>query len=174
MGRLGRKLRPLLSAALLVLTTACATQLAPSYDQAIADGLVSANKDVQTLFAGIGDGVGKETYPSRADSYTHVIGELNALELQAKSRPIPGSDVLAAANKVLSANGIDPLTSDPQFTAYPSARSLHDASNTVATMRTADQKAGLRGNEIKAFQNQTSIFLMQAITYENFLKRGEK
>ena len=174
MGRLGKSLRPVLSAVLLVLVTACATQLAPNYDQAIADGLVSANKDVQTLFAGIGDGVGKETYPSRADSYTHIIGELNALEIQAKSRPIPGSDILTAANKVLSANGIGQLTSDPQFTNYPSARSIQDASNTIATMRTADQKAGLHGNEIKAFQNQTSVFLMQAITYENFLKRGEK
>ncbi|HLZ66295.1 MAG TPA: hypothetical protein VKQ29_08695 [Aliidongia sp.] len=157
-----------------MLATACTTQLAPAYDQAISDGLIAANKDVQTLFATIGPGVGKETYPARADAYNNVIGELNALEIQAKARPIPDSIGLTEANKILSANGISQLTNDPKFTNYPSARSIDDASLTIATMRAADQKAGLHGDEIKAFQNQTSIFLMQAITYENFLKRGEK
>jgi hypothetical protein len=160
--------------AAFLLLASCTTQLAPAYDQAIVGGLTSTNQDVQTLFASFGTGVGKETYGTRGDTYTHIIGELNALEIQAKSRPVPASDSLVEANKVLSANGIGQLTSDPQFTSFPSARAIHDASITIATMREADQKAGVRGDELKAFQNQASIFLTQAITYENFLKRGEK
>lgn len=160
--------------ATVLLAAACTTQLAPAYDQAIVGGLASANQDVQTLFAALGTGVGKETYGTRVESYSHIIGELNALEIQAKSRPIPGSDGLAAANKVLSANGIGQLTNDPQFTSYPSARAIHDTSVTISTMRDADRAAGIHGDELKAFQNQASVFLTQAITYENFLKRGEK
>jgi len=165
--------RKLLLAALLLMA-ACTAQLAPAYDQAIVGGLASANQDVQTLFASLGTGVGKETYGTRSEAYTHIIGALNALEIQAKSRPMPGSDSLAEANKVLSANGIGQLTNDPQFTSFPSARAIHDTSVTISTMREADQRAGIRGDELKAFQNQASIFLTQAITYENFLKRGEK
>jgi hypothetical protein len=168
-----RRFRPLFSVVFLMVAS-CTAQLAPAYDQAIVGGLASANQDTQTLFASLGTGVGKETYGTRGDSYTHIIGELNALEIQAKSRPIPPTDSLLDANKVLSANGIGQLTSDPQFTSFPSARAIHDASVTIATMRTADQNAGIRGDELKAFQNQASIYLTQAITYENFLKRGEK
>lgn len=167
-----RKFGPLLSALLLV--ASCAAQLAPTYDPAIVSGLASANQDVQTLFASLGTEVGKDSYGTRGDTYSHIIGELNALEIQAKSRPIPGSDSLIDANKVLSANGVGQLANDPQFTGYPSARAIHDASMAIATMRQADQKAGLRGDELKAFENQASSFLTQAITYENFLKRGEK
>jgi hypothetical protein len=168
-----RKFRLLLSAVLL-LVASCTAQLAPAYDQAIVSGLASANQDVQTLFASLGTGVGKDTYDTRSASYTSIVGELNALEIQAKSRPIPGSDSLTEANKVLSANGTGQLANDPQFTSFPSARAIHDASVMIATMREADKKAGIHGDELKAYQNQASIFLTQAITYENFLKRGEK
>ena len=171
MKNLSRNIVLLTTALFLLLTAGCATQLAPQYDQAISDGLASANKDVQTLFASLDNGVSKETYSTRVDSYNHIIGNLNALEIQAKSRPIPVSNSLVDVNKILGANGLGGLSQDPQFTNFPSARAIHDASKTIQKMRAVDEKAGLHGAEIDAFKNQASTFLSQAITYETFLKR---
>ena len=89
------------AAAILILTAvaACTTRLAPAYDQTIVDGLAAANKDTQTLFASIGSEATKETFPSRKDSYDHIVGSLNALVIQAKARPSPDvslTDVNAA------------------------------------------------------------------------------
>jgi hypothetical protein len=154
-----------------VLLTACATQLAPSYDESIFSGLTASNKDVQTLFASVTDGASAKTFDSRASTYAHIIGELDALEVQAKSRPIPSAITLERANAVLSANGVQRLANDPKFTDFPSARSIQDAAETLKRMRLIDQREGLHGAEISAFENQASIYLAQAITYEAFLKR---
>ncbi len=159
---------------LLLCNTACMAQLAPSYDQTISDGLTSANKEMQTLFASVDSGVDKSTYPKRADAYNRLIGDLNALEIQVKARPIPSSKITDEVNKLLSSHNISQIANDPNFTDYPSARAIHDASDQIAHMRQADQVAGLRGGEVKAFENAGSTFMIQAITYENFLKRGAK
>jgi hypothetical protein len=157
------------AAGLAILASACTTQLAPAYDQSIATGLVSTNTSMHVLFATIGAGVDKSTYSTRAEDYNKVIGELQALEIEAKSRPLPASDVLTKVNAALNAGKTTPI--DPQFSDYPSARAMQDAANTIIHMRDADQKAGLRGNEVAGFENQADIFMTQAITYEDFLKR---
>jgi hypothetical protein len=154
-----------------VLLAACATQLAPAYDESIFSGLTASNKDVQTLFASVVDGVSAKTFDDRAPTYAHIIGELDALEVQAKSRPIPSAVTLERANAVLSVNGMQRLVNDPKFTDFPSARSIQNTADTLKRMRLVDQREGLHGAEINAFENQASIYLTQAITYEAFLKR---
>ncbi|TBA72902.1 hypothetical protein [Rhizobium ruizarguesonis] len=150
---------------------ACTTQLAPSYDASIFEGLTASNKDVQTLFASLTPAVSNKTYGAREPVYNHIIGQLDALEIQARSRPIPSPITLERANTMLSSNGLGPLSNDSKFTDFPSARSIHDASETIKKMRLVDQRDGLRGAEISAFENQTDVYLAQAITYEAFLKR---
>jgi hypothetical protein len=90
---------------ILIAVAACTTRLAPAYDQTIVDGLASVNKDTQTLFAAIGSEATKESFPSRKDSYDHIVGSLNALVIQAKARPSPDVS-LADANAALAKAGI--------------------------------------------------------------------
>lgn len=149
----------------------CQTQLAPSYDQSISTELTSANNDIQALFVSVGTSATQVTYPTRLSAYNHIIAELNATELQIKSRPLPNSDALASANNVLGKIGISPITVDPGFSNYPSARSVNDLTSTIVHMQNSDQSSGLHGAEISAFENQANTFLSQAITYETFLKR---
>jgi hypothetical protein len=172
MAAYGRKMPYLICFALCMLLAAgCATQLAPLYDQAIFDGLTATNKDVQTLFASLGASVTKESYAGRADTYTRIVGSLNALEMQAKARPLPSSNRIDEINTVLAKSGLTPLALDPQFSAFPSARAIHGASGTLQMMSNIDRQSGLRGDELRAFENQASTFLSQAIAYETFLKR---
>jgi hypothetical protein len=160
------------AAAILILTAvaACTTRLAPAYDQTIVDGLASANRDAQTLFASIGSEATKESFPSRKDSYDHIVGSLNALAIQAKARPSPDVS-LTDVNAALAHAGIPAIVNDPKFADVPSARSMSDAAETVQKMEATDASEGLHGNEIEAFENQTNVYLSQAIAYESFLKR---
>jgi hypothetical protein len=153
-----------------LLFAGCTAQLAPAYDQNISDGLAGANKDIQTLFASIGAAVTKDTFKTRSDTYTKIIGELNALELQAKSRPSPQGLVnIDTVNAALTKAGVTKI--DANFADIPSVRSIHDTSDTISHMRDFDMANGLRGDGLKALENQTLTFLAQAITYESFLKR---
>jgi hypothetical protein len=164
--------RGLLAVLLVVssLLAGCTAQLAPAYDQNISDGLDSANKDIQTLFASIGDSVTKDTFKNRSDSYNKIIGELNALELQAKLRPSPQGLVnINNVNAALQKSGVAQI--DPNFTDVPSVRSINDTSGTMSHMRDFDAAGGLRGGQLKALENQAVTFLSQAIAYESFLKR---
>ena len=87
-GKLRRSLRIAWASLMLLLICGCTTQLAPAYDQAVSDGLVSANKDIQALFVAVGTSTTKDTYPTRAPAYDHIVAELQAVELQIKTRPI--------------------------------------------------------------------------------------
>ena len=155
----------------LLLICGCTTQLAPAYDQAVSDGLVSANKDIQALFVAVRTSATKDTYPMRAPAYDHVVAELKAVELQIKTRPIPNSDVLQQANTLLTKSGVGGIGNDPNFSNYPSARSVADLVKTIQHMEISDQTTGLPPNLLSAYENQANIYLAQAITYENFLKR---
>jgi hypothetical protein len=164
-------IRAALIAVSVLSLTGCAAQLAPPYDQAISGGLAGANSDIQALFVGIGTQVAKDSYASRGPAYDHIVAELKALDLQIRTRPTPNPDALEKANQVLSKLKIGGLQPDPNFSDYPSARAVDDLTDTIQHMQMADQAAGLRGGELKAFENQAITYLSQAITYENFLKR---
>jgi hypothetical protein len=152
----------------------CTAKLAPDYDQALANGLSSANKDMETLFAAVGKstgpGVDSSTYSKREDQYNNVIGSLNALAAQSKLRPA-GSVTISDVNAQLDKLGIGLLNDDPNIADIPSARSLKDAADTITHMRDADKGSGLHGKVIDSFENQAETFVNQAIAYESFLKR---
>ena len=166
-----RSLRIAWASLMLLLICGCTTQLAPAYDQAVSDGLVSANKDIQALFVAVGTSATKDTYPMRAPAYDHIVAELQAVELQIKTRPIPNSGVLQQANTLLAKFGIGGISNDPNFSNYPSARSVADLVQTIQHMQISDETTGLPPTLVSAYENQATIYLTQAITYENFLKR---
>jgi hypothetical protein len=157
---------------LLAAISACTAQLAPQYDQAIVDGLNTTNRDIQVLFASIGSNATKASFPSREDSYRRIIGSLNALVIQVEARPTPSTSVnLKDVNAALARIGVAQIANDPNFSDVPSARSIKNAADTIEHMQTADASSGLRGYAIKAFENQTNVYITQALVYETFLKR---
>jgi hypothetical protein len=153
--------------ALALVLAACATQLAPSYDKALVDGMASTNKEVMFLFAAASSGTSKDSFQTRAESYNKAIGSADALEIQAKARPLPKTKVTEIVNKYLAQRGLPALTDDQ----IPSATALHKVSETIAKMRDTDKKQGLTKLEVEAFKGQAVVYLDQAITYESFLQR---
>lgn len=147
--------------------SACTAQLAPPYDKAIADGLVSVNQQAMTLFASVSSGTGSDSYPQRDNTYNTLIGALDALALQAKSRPIPKTSVNEKVKALLGKRGV----SFPETGDAPSAAALEQISITFAKMRDTDKKQGVTAFEVAAFKGQVMIYLDQALTYENFLMR---
>lgn len=145
----------------------CATQLAPLYDKALVDGITATNKDAMTLFASVSTGTAKDSFQGRADTYNKIIGSLDALEIQAKARPVPKTRTVDAVNKWLEKRGLPAVTDDD----VPSATALNKISETLKKMRDTDRKQGITATEVQAFKNQTSIYMDQAITYESFLER---
>ena len=73
--------------------------------------------------------------------------------------------------KLVFMSGVGGISNDPNFSNYPSARSVADLVQTIQHMQISDQTTGLPPNLLSAYENQANIYLTQAITYENFLKR---
>lgn len=159
--------RSALVALSLLLLCACATTLAPTYDKAIADGLVTVNERTMQLFAATSSGTTAASFTSREKTYNEIIGSLDALANQARARPIPKNLVTKKVNEYLSARGVDALEGNDA----PSAAALESISKTITKMRDTDKKQGVTPTEVIAFKGQTIIYFDQALTYESFLAR---
>lgn len=152
---------------LMLLLSACVARLAPNYDKAIADGLVAASQQIMTHFASTSAGTAASSFAQRDATYSSIIGNFDALALQAKSRPTPKSSVGDKVNEYLAKRGIS-ITDTGEV---PSAASLEQISITLTKMRDVDKKQGVTAFEVAAFKGQVVIYLDQALTYENFLER---
>ena len=159
--------RTALMTVLLFFVTACVTTLAPNYDKAIVDGLVSVNERMMEHFAASSSGVSASTYHKREKDYNSIIGTLDALAIQAKVRPIPRNNITEKVNENLRTRGIE----IPEDEGVPSATALEKISETITKMRDTDKKQGVTSFEVRAFKGQTVIYLDQALTYESFLER---
>lgn len=152
---------------ILISISGCSAQLAPLYDKAIVDSLTSTNKEIMTLFSSTSSGTTEGTFQDRSANYDKAIGSIDALEIQTKARPMPDSGLVETVNKWLEKREISPITDNEA----PSASALGSISKTLVHMRDTDKKQGLKSTEVKAYKNQTSIYMDQAITYESFLQR---
>ncbi len=155
------------SVAVILFLSGCAVTLAPNYDKAIVDGLLATNIALMEHFAATAAGTEKETFVEREQRYNHLIGNLDALAIQTKARPVPSNKVTEKINNSLSERGIQVTDGDEA----PSATALDAISKTITKMRDTDRKQGVTAVEVAAFKGQVVIFLDQAITYENFLER---
>ena len=153
--------------ALLLLVSACVTQLAPDYDQALVNRLNSTNEALMEFFASASQGVKPSAFGDRKATYDNLIGRLDALIIQARSRPIPENSVTEKVNEVLEKRGVQILDDGDT----PSATALQRISETMVKMRDTDQKQGVTAFEVAAFKGQVSIYMDQAMTYENYLER---
>jgi hypothetical protein len=147
----------------------CATQLAPAYDKAVVDGLNAANTDTMTLFASASGGTQAATFNAREAHYNGTIGKLDALAVQAASRPVPKNKVTDAVNQLLDKRKISTVSDDDA--TPPSVAAIQKVSATLGKMRDTDHQQGLTALEVQGFKNIAVISFDQAITYENFLNR---
>lgn len=154
-------------AAILALLSACATQLAPLYDQVVADGLSKANIDAMALFAEAAGGTNRDSFQQRAAQYDRAIGEYDALAVQAAARPVPSNDMAEAIRKVVGARN---TPGDPNQ-VIPSTTAIKGLSDTLSKMKDVDRKQGVTAMEVMAFRGQALIYMDQALTYEAALKR---
>jgi hypothetical protein len=152
---------------LFLMLTGCATKLAPSYDKAIVDGLISANTTVMEFFASVSGGTQKDTFDQRKEKYSNLVGRFDALALQAKARPVPNNKIIDKINDFLSKRNV-PIPDDSETA---SVTAMAKISETLVKMRDTDKKQGVTGYEVQAFKNQVTIYLDQALTYESFLER---
>jgi hypothetical protein len=153
--------------ALFLTFSGCAATLAPQYDKAVVEGLTETNTDAMEFFASVCKGTKKESFDLREAKYARLIGHFDALEIQAKARPVPNNRVIDKINDVLSKRGV-PVPDDSEA---PSATAIGKISFTFRKMRDTDQKQGLTLMEVEAFKRQVSIYMDQALTYESFLER---
>lgn len=155
--------------ALLCVTGAlagCTAQLAPAYDPSIAGGVASLNQQAMLLYAQVAGGVPASSFPQRENTYTQLIGQANALANLAVARPDPTSLPKFLESKVKDWTRLQTL-------AAPTGDILTKIATQFTTMRQADQSGGISRLEAQAFQQQFSIDIQQALTYESALARGQ-
>lgn len=143
----------------------CTAQLAPSYDPSIASGVASLNQQAMLLYAQVAGGVPAASFPQRQGTYTQLIGQANALANLAAARPDPTTLPKFLESKVKDWTRLQTL-------AAPTGDILTKIATQFTTMRQADQSGGISSLEAQAFQQQFSIDIQQALTYENALARG--
>ena len=169
--RVRTALKPALWIISFLFLSACATTLAPSYDQAIVNGLQSTSQKLMQFFAsttsGTTSGTARAAFDDRQVTYDNIIGSLDALVIQARARPIPKNSVTERVNAALEKRGVRVLDGDDA----PSASAMQEISKTMVKMRDTDRKQGVTAFEVLAFRNQVEIYLDQAITYETYLER---
>ncbi len=154
----------------VALLAACTVRMAPAYDPAIANGLNSANRTMQTFFAGLSE---TTTIPAdfakRQGAYADIIGALKAVSLQIEiHQSLTPQPDLKTVNAMLGKLGVPNLATG---SGVPGASAVSHVVNTLETMEKTDRKHGLSAMEIAAFDGQATIYMSQAITYETFLKR---
>lgn len=152
---------------LLIFSAGCTTQLAPDYDKAIVDGLIQTNTEMMEFFASIVDGTKPQDYSKREATYIKLIGKFDALAIQASARPIPSNEITKKITQRLDERGITVIDDGDG----PSATAMKKIAETLQKCRATDKKQGVTKMEVVLFKQQASIYMDQALTYEQFLER---
>lgn len=150
----------------LTLGAGCSVTLAPAYDKALAEGLNNSAQTVMILLANISGGTAKETFSAREERYSTITGILDALKIQIQARPVPAGKIIDKANAAMAAKGVPIIAG-----TSPSAIAVENIVKNLVQMRNTDKTQGLTPLEVEIFKGNIVIYLDQAITYENFLKR---
>ena len=160
---------------LVTFLSACAVQLAPSYDKAVHEGIINANSKIMALFATVSLGTEANTFSQREAAYNETIGLVDALSIQAKARPVPDNKAIEKARMFLASRDADKApTNDPateQIKEIPSAAALEQISKQLLKMKSVDHSKGLTPKLVEIFKGAVVISMDQALTYESFLQR---
>jgi hypothetical protein len=152
-----------------VLLAACTIQLAPGYDQALAEGLDASNRQALTLFASLEGGSPASEYDSYEQRYAELIGGFDALRQRALTRQIPPLAKRLSSLKIVQ--GFCNSESDPTGCLNASPSSLAEVLSLLRRMRDTHKSRGLGSDQIELFRDSYNPAIAQALTVENALKR---
>ena len=152
-----------------VLLAACTIQLAPSYDQALVDGLDTNNAAALTLFALVESGSPKEKFGDYEERYAELIGGFEALHQRAQNRQIP--PLAARLSKLNIVKGLCNSQTDPTACVNTSPAAIERVLAVFRMMRDTHKSKGLQKDIVEAFQTDYRTAIDQALTVENALKR---
>jgi hypothetical protein len=163
---LKKKLFTLQFAVALFFLSSCQVTLAPAYDQAIVEKVIDSSEQVMRFFATLENGTQVTYFSTREATYNQLIGVFESLKIQTRARPIPDTKATARINEIFHAKGTDIINE-----AYPSAYAFERIAETFRKMKKFDSEEAMDAAFIAILKGQVEIYLDQAITYENFLKR---
>ena len=164
-----RLIAPLLVAFLVSLPlSGCTVQLAPDFDKTIVDGLTSANEQTLILFASISSGTASSPFSAREVTYNSIIGQFDALRVEATARPTPQPLILKylglGAHPSQASSATDHLTS-------PTPDILANIVDKLTRMRDQDKAGPMTADIIAIYKNSYELSINQALTYEKALQR---
>jgi hypothetical protein len=149
----------LLLSLMIVLVAGCHAQLAPAYDSSIVDGLTRANEQTMTLFASVSSGTTVASpFTDREKTYNELIGEFDALRLQAEARPAPQPPTFGASGASTAAKA-------------PTAGILTTIIDGLTQMRKRDESGPMPVDVVAIFKQDYELSIKQAFTYEKALQR---
>lgn len=154
-------------AILLLFLSACAIQLAPSYDKQIVEGLESTSEAALVQYAAVSGGADTSTYPATEPTYNELIGKLDALKMLTQSRYVPAFPTRGLFRRF---NPDANVKASESFEA-PSTTAIEGMIDTLTKLRDDHKTKGLKPGNVKASKNQFETFLDQALTYERALER---
>ena len=149
---------------------ACTIQLAPSYDQALVEGLDEANTTALTLFAALETGSPQSEFGEYDDRYAELIGKFDALRQRALARQIP--PLAERLTRLSIVRDLCDSESDPSACVNTSPASLDEVLKLLRRMRDAHNgPGGLAPDIVQTFRDSYNVAIAQALTVENALKR---
>ncbi len=149
----------------ILMLAGCTIKLAPDYDPSIVDGLTKANQDAHVFFASVAAGSDRTDYPKKEGTYDQLIGEIDALRLDAAARPEPPPPeflgLLASKH---------PNDAPPQLKS-PTPEILGNMAKRLTAMRVHHRDHGLSADDVEDAKLSFDQKMDQALTYEKALKR---
>lgn len=156
--------------------SACTTQLAPSYDDALLKDLIKADEKALVLFSAVSSGSDKAKFPEFAGRYDNLIGTFGSLQNRAKARVTPPlakkmADLMAKYDVLKDVCGGE--GGDPSACVNSSPNAMAEIVITFTQMRETHESQGLKKDIVKIFKGAYDISINQAITVETALQRTE-
>jgi hypothetical protein len=149
---------------------ACTVQLAPSYDQALVEGLDKANTTALTLFAAVESGSPTSEFGKYEDRYAELIGTFDALRQRALNRQVP--PLAKRLSRLSIVRDYCNSESDPTACLNASPASLEEVLKLLRRMRDQHKgPSGLAPDIVQIFRDGYNVAIAQALTVENALKR---
>jgi hypothetical protein len=152
-----------------VVLAACTVQLAPAYDQALAEGLDATNTQALTLFASLENGSPASEFGGYEQRYAELIGRFEALRQRALTRQVP--PLARRLSSLRIAQSFCNSENDPTACVNASPSSLQEVLSLLRRMRDRHRSSGIEGDTVAVFRASYDVAIAQALTVENALRR---
>lgn len=163
----------------------CAAHLMPGYNEQIVEGLNELSQQSILLCIADSNGLSAKNYLSKEAMYNETIAKTKSLIIQCSSRPMPSNTFVKKLNKKLNAdqaqaavsgnskkNNEETTSAEIDFNSeLPSVTALKGILSTVEKIKEIHSKGDVSPLVLEGLENQLIIYLDQAITFEQYLKR---